>query len=160
KAYIYGYLFENDINYVKRGQQVIFRTESFPDLSFPGKIHGVDSILDEKNRTLRFRSYVTDKKGVLKPQMFGTMEILIPLKRVLSIPKSAIMNTGVHKVAYVRRNSDHFSPVMVRTGIETTEFYEVLQGLAEGDEVVIEANFLLDSETKIKLGGSSSEHSH
>jgi Cu(I)/Ag(I) efflux system membrane fusion protein len=44
--------------------------------------------------------------------------------------------------------------------METDEFYEVLDGLFDGDEVVTESNFLLDSESKIKLGGSSNEHSH
>ena len=49
---------------------------------------------------------------------------------------------------------------MVKTGLETDDFYEVLEGLSEGDEIVVESNFLLDSESKIKLGGSSNEHNH
>lgn len=49
---------------------------------------------------------------------------------------------------------------MVKTGMETDDFYEILEGLVEGDELVFESNFLLDSESKIKLGGSSNEHSH
>ena len=44
--------------------------------------------------------------------------------------------------------------------METDDFYEVLDGLKEGEEIVVESNFLLDSESKIKLGGSSNEHSH
>ena len=43
---------------------------------------------------------------------------------------------------------------MIKTGMETDEFYEVLEGLLDGDEIVVESNFLLDSESKIKLGGS------
>jgi|JI10StandDraft_1071094.scaffolds.fasta_scaffold174319_2 Cu(I)/Ag(I) efflux system membrane fusion protein len=160
RAYIYSSIYESDIAYVKRGQKVILKIDSFPDKIFTGTIQSIDSILDEKNRTLRFRSYVIDKDNMLKPQMFGNIEISIPQKKVLSIPKSAILNTGKHKLAYKKVSSDQFSPVMVKTGMETDEFYEVLDGLFDGDEVVTESNFLLDSESKIKLGGSSNEHSH
>jgi Cu(I)/Ag(I) efflux system membrane fusion protein len=160
RAYIYSSIYESDIAYVKRGQKVILKIDSFPDKVFTGTIQSIDSILDEKNRTLRFRSFVSDRDNLLKPQMFGTIEISIPQKKALSIPKSAILNTGKHKLAYKKIASDQFTPIMVKTGMETDEFYEVLEGLQEGDEVVVESNFLLDSESKIKLGGSSNEHSH
>ncbi len=160
RAYIYSSIYESDIGYVKKGQKVVLKIDSFPDKIFPGSIQSIDSILDEKNRTLRFRSYVIDRDNILKPQMFGNIEISIPLKKVLSIPKSAILNTGKHKLAYKKINGDRFSPIMVKTGMETDEYYEVIEGLMEGDEIVVESNFLLDSESKIKLGGSSNEHSH
>jgi Cu(I)/Ag(I) efflux system membrane fusion protein len=160
RAYIYSSIYESDINFVKRGQKVNLKIDSFPDKVFTGTIQSIDSILDEKNRTLRFRSYVADKDNMLKPQMFGNIEISIPLKKALSIPKSAVLNTGKHKLAYKKISTDQFSPIMVKTGMETDDFYEILEGLQEGDEIVVESNFLLDSESKIKLGGSSNEHSH
>ncbi len=160
RAYIYSSIYESDIGFVKKGQKVVLKIDSFPDKLFPGSIQSIDSILDEKNRTLRFRSYVIDKDNILKPQMFGNIEISIPLKKALSIPKSALLNTGKHKLAYKKVDGDKFSPVMVKTGMETDEYYEVIEGLMEGDEIVVESNFLLDSESKIKLGGSSNEHSH
>jgi Cu(I)/Ag(I) efflux system membrane fusion protein len=160
RAYIYSSIYESDIVYVKHGQKVVLKIDSFPDKIFTGTIQSIDSILDEKNRTLRFRSYVSDKDNLLKPQMFGNIEISIPQKKALSIPKSAILNTGKHKLAYKKVSSEEFTPVMVKTGMETDEFFEVLEGLMEGDEIVVESNFLLDSESKIKLGGSSNEHSH
>jgi Cu(I)/Ag(I) efflux system membrane fusion protein len=92
--------------------------------------------------------------------MFGNIEISIPLKKALSIPKSALLNTGKHKLAYKKVSNEEFTPVFVKTGMETDDFYEVLDGLKGGEEIVVESNFLLDSESKIKLGGSSNEHSH
>lgn len=160
RAYIYSSIYESDIGYIKKGLKVILKMDSYPDKIFTGNIQSIDSILDEQNRTLRFRSYVADKDNLLKPQMFGNIEISIPLNKALSIPKSAILNTGKHKLAYKKVSSEEFSPVMVKTGLETDDFYEVLEGLSEGDEIVVESNFLLDSESKIKLGGSSNEHNH
>jgi len=160
RAYIYSSIYESDIGYVKKGLKVSLKMDSFPDKVFTGVIQSVDSILDEQNRTLRFRSYVIDKDNLLKPQMFGNIEISIPLKKALSIPKSALLNTGKHKLAYKKVSTEEFTPVMVKTGMETDDFYEVLDGLKEGDEIVVESNFLLDSESKIKLGGSSNEHNH
>jgi len=160
KAYIYSSIYESDINFVKKGQIVNLKVDSFPDKVFKGKIQSIDSILNEKNRTLRFRSYVVDKENLLKPEMFGNIEISISLKKTLSIPKSAVLNTGKHKLVYKKISTTEFTPVMVKTGMETDDFYEILEGLVEGDELVFESNFLLDSESKIKLGGSSNEHSH
>ncbi|MBK8399028.1 MAG: efflux RND transporter periplasmic adaptor subunit [Leptospiraceae bacterium] len=160
KAYIYSSLYESDINYIKPGQRVDFKTDSYPDKSFLGNVQSIDSILDEKNRTLRFRSFVSDRGNLLKPQMFGNIEINVPLKKALTVPKSAILNTGKHKIAYVKKENNNFFSVMVKTGIESEGYFEILEGISEGDEVVIESNFLLDSESKIKLGGSSNEHSH
>lgn len=160
RAYIYSSIYESDIGYIKKGLKVNLKIDSFPDKVYTGTIQSVDSILDEKNRTLRFRSYVIDRDNTLKPQMFGNIEISIPLKKALSIPKSAVLNTGKHKLAYKRVSSEEFTPVMVKTGMETDDFYEVLDGLKEGEEIVVESNFLLDSESKIKLGGSSNEHTH
>jgi Cu(I)/Ag(I) efflux system membrane fusion protein len=160
RAYIYSSIYESDIGYIKKGLKVNLKMDSFPDKTYTGTIQSVDSILDEKNRTLRFRSYVLDRDNTLKPQMFGNIEISIPLKKALSIPKSALLNTGKHKLAYKKVSNEEFTPVFVKTGMETDDFYEVLDGLKEGEEIVVESNFLLDSESKIKLGGSSNEHSH
>ncbi|HMV43880.1 MAG TPA: efflux RND transporter periplasmic adaptor subunit [Leptospiraceae bacterium] len=160
RAYIYSSIYETDIGYVKKGLKVSLKIDSFPDKIFTGTIQSIDSILDEQNRTLRFRSYVSDRDNILKPQMFGNIEISIPLKKALSIPKSALLNTGKHKLAYKRVSIEEFTPVMVKTGMETDDYYEVLEGLEEGNEIVVESNFLLDSESKIKLGGSSNEHNH
>ena len=160
RAYIYSSIYESDIGYIKKGLKVNLKIDSFPDKTYTGTIQSVDSILDEKNRTLRFRSYVLDRDNTLKPQMFGNLEISIPLKKALSIPKSALLNTGKHKLAYKKVSNEEFTPVFVKTGMETDDFYEVLEGLKEGEEIVVESNFLLDSESKIKLGGSSNEHSH
>lgn len=160
RAYIYSSIYESDIGYVKKGLKVSLKIDSFPDRIFTGTIQSIDSILDENNRTLRFRSYVIDKESILKPQMFGNIEISIPLKKALSIPKSAVLNTGKQKLAYKKVSKDQFSPVLVRTGMETDDYYEILEGLDDGDEIVVESNFLLDSESKIKLGGTSNEHNH
>ena len=160
RAYIYSSIYESDIGYIKKGLKLNLKIDSFPDKVYTGTIQSVDSILDEKNRTLRFRSYVLDRDNTLKPQMFGNIEISIPLKKALSIPKSALLNTGKHKLAYKKVSSEEFIPVMVKTGMETDDYYEVLEGLKEGEEIVVESNFLLDSESKIKLGGSPNEHSH
>ncbi len=160
KAYIYSSIFESDISFVKKGQDVQLKIDSFPDKTFIGNIYSIDSILDNQNRTLRFRSYVSDKENLLKPQMFGNLEITIPLKKALSIPKTSLINTGKHKIVYKKISEDKFTIEMIKTGIETDEYYEVIEGLKENDEIVLESNFLLDSESKIKLGGKINEHNH
>lgn len=160
RAYIYSSIYEPDIKYIKPGQKIVFKTNSYADKTFNGRILSIDSILDEKNRTLRIRSSVSDPESYLKPQMFGNIEINVSLKKSLTVPKSAILNTGKHKLAYIKKGENQFSQVQVKTGNESDDYIEILEGIEEEDEVVTESNFLLDSESRIKLGDKVNETSN
>ncbi|MBE7411623.1 MAG: efflux RND transporter periplasmic adaptor subunit [Leptospiraceae bacterium] len=155
KSLIYSQVYESDISLIRLGQKVEVKSSSFPKEIFTGEVRGIDSIVNTKNRTLRVRSEVNDPKNLLKPQMFTEIVILVNLGKLLSAPKSAILDTGKKQVAYLKISESKFLPKIVRTGQETEEFYEILNGLKEMDEVVVGGNFLLDSEAKLKLGETS-----
>jgi Cu(I)/Ag(I) efflux system membrane fusion protein len=159
RGHIYSQIYESDLSIAKVGLSILFRTDVYPDLIFKGAIKSIDTILDKNNRTLRIRSEVSDPKQLLKPQMFGKVVISIPLKNLLSLPTSSILDTGNHKIVYVRISEDKFKSVMVKTGFISGEWTEVTDGLKEGDEVVSESTFLIDSEAKIRFGNDSS-HNH
>lgn len=160
KARIYSQVYESDISLIQVGQKVEVKSTSFPGKLFHGKIKGIDTIVDSKNRTLRVRSEVSDKDNLLKPQMYTEVVILSSLGKVLSIPKSAVLDTGKKQIVYVKVAESRFSPRIVKIGRETDEFYEVLSGIQPNEEIVIGANFLLDSEAKLKLGDTESVHQH
>ena len=160
KTLVYSQVYESDIALLKVGQEVEVKTSSFPGKIFHGKIKGIDSIVDSKNRTLKIRSVVNDKENLLKPQMYTDVEILAILGKVLSIPKSAVLDTGKKQIVYIKIAESRFSPRIVELGRETDEFYEIVSGLKKGDEIVVGGNFLIDSEAKLKLGDIEPEHKH
>ncbi|ALO25643.1 efflux RND transporter periplasmic adaptor subunit [Leptospira borgpetersenii] len=160
RAHIYSQIYEPDLSVMHVGLKISFRTNVYPDTTFSGRIASIDTILDKNNRTLRLRSEVFDKNQILKPQMFGDLEIDIPLKNVLSVPSSAVLDTGMHKTVYVQTGPDRFVGVPVKTGASIGSWIEIREGLKEGQTVVVESTFLLDSEAKIRFGFSGEDHKH
>ncbi|WP_415751829.1 efflux RND transporter periplasmic adaptor subunit [Leptospira wolffii] len=160
RAHIYSQIYESDLTSVKPGLEVRFKTDVYPEKEFPGKIQSIDTILDKNNRTLRLRSEVSDPQHLLKPQMFGEVEIDWKLKRILSVPTSAILDTGRRKIVYMQTGPDRFRAVEVETGKSTDTWTEILSGLEQGQRVVSESTFLLDSEAKIRFGSGSEPHVH
>ncbi|MCB1192032.1 MAG: efflux RND transporter periplasmic adaptor subunit [Leptospiraceae bacterium] len=157
---IFSQIYEKDINLVKKGMPIKVTSSSFPDKIFVGTIISLDAVLDSQNRTLRAHSIVKDPSNLLKPQMFADVEISVELDDALTVPSSAIINTGRHRIVYTRVSNDRFRPVCVITGAESDQYVQIIEGLEEGDEVVTEANFLLDSEAKMNLKSMPSMKTH
>ncbi|AOP34105.1 hypothetical protein A0128_09775 [Leptospira tipperaryensis] len=158
RAHIYSQIYESDFSSVHVGLKILFKTNVYPDVIFPGTIRSIDTILDKNSRTLRLRSEVEDGRQKLKPQMFGDLEIQIPLKQTLSVPTSAILDTGTHKVVYVQTGPDRFLATQVKTGLSIGAWTEIKEGLKEGERVVSESTFLIDSEARIRFGSALHNH--
>jgi Cu(I)/Ag(I) efflux system membrane fusion protein len=71
----------------------------------------------------------------------------------LLVPTSAVLQTGERDIAYRVESGDHFVPVAIKISpIQFGDCYQVLEGLKEGDPIVTSANFLVDSESRIRVG--------
>jgi Cu(I)/Ag(I) efflux system membrane fusion protein len=86
----------------------------------------------------------------LRPDMWGSVEIEMPLGRPLTAPASALIDTGLRFVAFVDRADGHLEPREVKIGAQTDDYYEILDGLREGEKVVTRALFMVDSESQLK----------
>ncbi|WP_246047577.1 efflux RND transporter periplasmic adaptor subunit [Leptospira ilyithenensis] len=158
RAHIYSQVYESELSIAKPGLNIQFKTDVYPDKEFGGKIKSIDNIVDKNSRTLRLRSEVSDPGHLLKPQMFGETMIEISLPGLLTIPTSAILDTGVRKIVYVQTNPNSFRAVTVKIGKSVDTWSEVLSGLEEGQSVVSESTFLVDSEAKIRFGNNAHNH--
>jgi Cu(I)/Ag(I) efflux system membrane fusion protein len=78
------------------------------------------------------------------------------LGRGVVVPDSAVMATGEREIVFVAKGDGLFEPREVKTGIKVRGFYEIKSGIADGESVVTGANFLLDSESKLKAAISGS----
>ena len=83
------------------------------------------------------------------------MEIKVHLGRKLTVPEGAIIDTGIRQLAIIDKGSGYFEPREVKVGAKVDNYYEVIKGLKAGERVVTSANFLIDSESKLKeaVGG-------
>ncbi|NIM97979.1 MAG: efflux RND transporter periplasmic adaptor subunit [candidate division Zixibacteria bacterium] len=150
-------IYEYEMAWVRRGQRVSVTTPAYPGMPFTGTVSFIDPFLDTKTRTVKVRMDVPNPQLVLKPGMYVEARLKIPLKNqkpVLSIPYTAVLDTGVRKVAYVEVGEGEYKPVEVQVGPRAGDYVPVLSGLKKGQRVVVSANYLLDSQSTLGAGAS------
>jgi len=169
KMWIYGDVYEYELGWVKTGAKVKVTTPSLPGEEFDGVISSVNPVVDPKTRSLRFRASVDNPDLELKPEMYVDVVIMSVYKTkdgqdsVLAIPKNAVLDTGLRKIVWVDKGDGEYQGRLVKTGPEAVatidnekiRVYPILSGLAEGEEIVIKANFLIDSQSQISGVASS-----
>ncbi|MEW6009656.1 MAG: efflux RND transporter periplasmic adaptor subunit, partial [Candidatus Omnitrophota bacterium] len=125
-----------------------------------GKIVAIDPVFNAMTRSVRARIKVENVDGLLKPDMYVDVQMYSDLGVSLSVPKEAIMDSGIRKIVFLSLNDGYFKSVEVKTGISTEEYTQVLEGLKENDTVVVSGNFLIDSESKLKSALEGTGHQH
>lgn len=147
---------EQDIGRVQLGSRARITADAYPDRIFDGKVAFIYPTLNSATRTVQVRMEIANPKGLLKPAMFAGAEIEAgKAGKVLTVPTSAVIDSGTRQVVLVRLAEGRFEPRAVTLGSRSDNYVEVLTGIAEGEQVVTSANFLLDSESNLKtaLGG-------
>ncbi|HEV7518992.1 MAG TPA: efflux RND transporter periplasmic adaptor subunit [Thermoanaerobaculia bacterium] len=147
-------VYEQELGGIKVGQLAVARFPAFPGRDFEGRIRFIDPVLDPATRTAGVRIELPNPGGLLKPGMFAAAELRVDLGRGLAIPKSAVLDTGVRQVVYVRLSPTRFAGREVKLGPTAGDLVQVLGGLKEGEEVVTAANFLIDSQSQLAAGQS------
>jgi membrane fusion protein, copper/silver efflux system len=147
-------VYEGDMQRVRVGQPARFETTSSANQIFKGKVSFIYPTLDPASRTLRLRLEFRnrpDPRGLpLKPGMYGNVMLDLPAHSGLMIPAEALVDTGDLQYVFVAKEGGRFEPRRVKLGGRVGERFEVLVGLAEGEKVVTSANFLIDSESRLR----------
>jgi Cu(I)/Ag(I) efflux system membrane fusion protein len=153
-------IYEYELPAIRLGQQAAIQMAYYPGETFTGKAIYIYPYLDPQTRTAKVRYEFANPHGRLKPEMFTNVEITVGLGDKLAVPEGAVIDTGVRRVVIVDRGSGYFEPREVRLGVKAGEVFEVLDGLKAGERVVTSANFLIDSESKLKeaVGGMGHQH--
>lgn len=148
-------MYESELSWIRTGQMVEIGVEAYPGETFMGHITFVDPFLNPQTRSVEVRIEVPNAEMKLKPEMFADVDVHVPTGEVLTVPKTAILDTGPRKIAYLDQGDGRFVGVEVTIGHEAEGFYLVLGGLSPGDKVVTTANFLIDSQTQLLTGASA-----
>ncbi|MEZ5360130.1 MAG: efflux RND transporter periplasmic adaptor subunit [Candidatus Zixiibacteriota bacterium] len=166
--------YESDVVWLTEGQSVSFTVNAIPDRRFEGTIDFIDPIVDPGSRTVRVRAVVDNAKDILKPDMFVRAMIASRINKngtvisgnqssaslsdaPLLIPASAPLITGKRAIVYVATDGDNgtsYEGKEIILGPKAGDFYVVAEGLSEGEQVVVNGAFKIDSELQIQAKSS------
>ena len=149
---------EGDIPEVSRGGRARLEFPASGRAPFEARVDFVYPTLTERTRTLRVRFAVDNPDGALRPGLYGTAEFDVGARRVLTVPRDAVVDTGLEQHVFVAMGPGGFVPRTVELGVRLAERVEVREGLSEGEKVVSSGAFLIDSESRLRASGAGAAH--
>ncbi len=149
QAWVYLTIYEYESALVREGLPVEIETIAYPGEIFKGSIVSIAPVLNTATRTLNVRALVNNPDNKLKLGMYVNAKITYNLGNKLAVPQDAVMDSGTRKIVFVADANGYFKPREVTLGSKAEGYYEILNGLSQGQEVVTSGNFLIDSESKL-----------
>lgn len=133
------------------GKIVEARLTAYPGQSFAGHVIAVLPQTNIETRTVRVRIELANPNGRLKPGMFAQVRMGSGGETsVLFVPTEAIIRTGTRTIVIVAGEQGRFAPTEVQIGADVGGKTVILDGLTEGQRVVVSGQFLIDSEANLK----------
>ncbi|MEN3111851.1 efflux RND transporter periplasmic adaptor subunit [Uliginosibacterium paludis] len=149
-------VFEQDIGQLKLGSKASVSIPAYPDKRFQGTVSYIYPSLNAETRTIPVRVELSNPQLLLKPAMFAQVEVSTGAGTpVLTVPNSAVIDSGKRALVLVQRAEGRFEPREVKLGLRGEQYIQVLEGVQANEEVVVAANFLIDAESNLKaaVGG-------
>lgn len=144
-------VFEQDIAAIRPGSKATVRINAYPEKAFRGTVTYVYPTLNAGSRTVPVRLELANPGHMLKPAMFAQIELPAGDARpVLAVPDSAVIDSGTRRIVLVQVREGRFEPRDVQLGARSDTHVQVLDGVREGEQVVVAANFLIDAESNLK----------
>ena len=161
-VWIVANVFEQDLGLVHSGQTATVSLAAYPGREFTGKVTFVYPTVQPETRTARIRIELANEGGLLKPDLYGTVEIAAgDTVATVSIPESAVLDSGTRRVVLLELGRGAFEPREVELGVRGDGYVEVVKGLIGGERVVVDGNFLIDAESNLKAAlGTLGGHAH
>ncbi|MBS1156202.1 MAG: heavy metal efflux rane fusion protein, CzcB family [Proteobacteria bacterium] len=146
---------EQDLAAAKAGSKVKVTLDAYPGEVFNGKVDFVYPTLNTETRTAKVRVALANPGNKLKPGLFAQAELASGTAgKSLAIPDSAVIDSGKRQIVLVSLGEGRFEAREVKLGAHGNGFYAVQEGLGEGEQVVVSANFLIDAESNLKAAVS------
>jgi RND family efflux transporter MFP subunit len=169
-VWVIAEFFEYEAPYIRLGQQATVRLSYVPEKEFTGQVSFIYPDIDPKTRTVRVRFELANPGLELKPEMYADVELAVDLGTHVVVPREAVLDSGNEQTIFVAHGDGYFEPRRVKLGPRLPglprpaalgERVIVLEGIRPGETVVTSANFLIDSESRLKATASgSTQHRH
>jgi Cu(I)/Ag(I) efflux system membrane fusion protein len=153
-------VYEADAAHIRTGERTTLSTASYPDETFAATVSLIYPVVNAQSRTVKVRSTVKNANEKLKPNMYTETVFLQKKGRSLTVPVNAVLITGKRNLVYIKaEHENHFEAREIGIGTRFDGKYEVTWGLVEGEEVVSQGGYLIDSESQLRTGAGSG-HQH
>jgi Cu(I)/Ag(I) efflux system membrane fusion protein len=150
-VWVYADIYEYELPWVRVGDEVEMSLAGIPGKTFTGELDYIYPYAESRTRSIKVRLAFDNPDRLLKPEMFA--EVVIKSDKhvdAVVIPSEAVVRSGQNERVFVVRAPGKFEPVIVRLGIQSGGQVAVLEGIEDGDEVVVSAQFLVDSESSLR----------
>ena len=150
-VWVLGQIYEHELPLILIGQSV--------QVEFPygtgtrsrwGQVSFISPVLEPKTRTAEVRVEFANPDLTLRPEMYVNFKARIGLGSPIVVPADAVLDTGNEQYVFVDKGQGYFEPRLVKVGQEAEGFYSIESGLRAGERVATAANFILDSESRLK----------
>jgi len=148
--------YESDLPFLKAGDKLTFTIQAIPGQNYSGRIIFIDPVVDAVSRVSKVRVEIGNPSGKLKPEMFATGIVqanMAEFKDKMVIPRSAVLWTGKRSIVYVKQTGTEEAVFKIREiglGPMLGNSYIVLNGLAEGEEIVTQGTFSVDAAAQLE----------
>jgi RND family efflux transporter MFP subunit len=156
QVWIEGNFYENEARTLELEQAAELTLPYDPSVSLSGTVDFIYPYLDPQSRTIKVRFVFANDFGLLKPGMYANVTLAGEQGESVVVPDNAILSTGERSLVFVAGGEGVFTPREVEVGVRTGGRAQILSGVEAGERVVIKANFLLDSESRIRAALSGS----
>jgi membrane fusion protein, copper/silver efflux system len=153
RVWILADLFEGQARFIQPGSEL---RVSLPhqNKTVPATVGKALPQFDSTSRTLKLRLEAENPEFILKPDMFVDLEVPVNLPETLAVPAEAVLDAGARRTVFVDRGGGYFEPRLVETGWRFGDQVQITHGLMAGERIAISGNFLLDSESRMKLAAA------
>ncbi len=152
--WVEGQVFEADLPWIELGGTAQVILENKPDEPFTGKVTFIEPFLENETRAARIRVELVNPDGLLRPDQYVQLKLLVNLGERLVVPEQSVVFTGKNRVVFVDLGDGRLQAQKIKTGVRNDDYIEVVDGLNYGDVIVTSGNFLIASESKLKSGAS------
>lgn len=151
KIWVYADIYEYELPWVKQNDSVAMQLSGIPGKVFKGHVGYIYPYAEAKTRTIKVRLVFENPELLLKPEMFAEVTIFASKQLdAVVIPSEAVIRSGTRAQVFVVRGLGRFEPRQVVLGLSSNGKVAILKGLKAGEEVVTSAQFLIDSESKLR----------
>jgi len=148
--WVYAEVFEMDLPLIRAGNETIVSGSILGNKSLQGKVVSVDRVINSETRTAKVRILIEDTKANLRPESYLDVTILSPLGEQVVVPFDAILDTGKEAWVFVLEEKGQFEPRLITILERAGDEVAISSGVIPGEKIVTSANFLIDSESRLK----------
>src|SRR5258708_6060726 len=154
-VWVLAQVFQNDAGKIKPGDQAEVTVDAYPGRVFTGRVDYLLPQVDTATRTLPVRLVIPNPGLKLRPGMYVNVRLRRPLGRLLVVPGSAVFHSGTRNLVFVYRGEGNIEPREVELGSRVGDQQIIAKGVREGEQIVVSANFLIDSEAQLQAAAGA-----